>query len=133
VLRRLVMTREIKNEIFRQMIVQITFHEILSSLRLSHAAIPHSFDSANSDSANSDSANFDSANFDLMNFDLMNFDINFMIRSRDIYNMRAQLRRDELDFMTSIQVLMHQLVDDDWFFAFQKNRRNQISHFFFSK
>ncbi len=114
------MTREIRNEVFRQMIVQITSHGILFSLRLSHAAISHSSDSANSDSANSDSANsestnLDSANFvhDSANFDLMNFDINLMIRSRDIYNMRAQLRRDELDFMTSIQALMHQLADDD--------------------
>jgi hypothetical protein len=90
------------------MIVQITSHEILSSLRFSHAAISHSFDSANSDSANSESANLDSANFDLMNFD-----INLMIRSRDIYNMKAQLRRNELDFMTSIRALMHQLIDDD--------------------
>jgi hypothetical protein len=128
VLRRLAMTREIRNEIFRQMIVQITSHEILFSLRLSHAAILHSFDSTNSESANSESTNLNSANFDLMNFD-----INLMIRSRDIYNMKAQLRRDELDFMTSIQALMHQLTDDDWFFAFQKNRRNQINHFFFSK
>jgi hypothetical protein len=47
--------------------------------------------------------------------------------------MKAQLRRDELDFMTSIQALMHQLADDDWFFAFQKNRRNQINHLFFLK
>ncbi len=132
-LRRLTMTREIRNEIFKQMIVQITFHEILFSLRLSHAANPHSSDAANSDSANSDPSNSDSANFDLMNFDLMNFDLNLMIRSRDIYNMKAQLRRDELDFMTSIQVLMHQLTDDDWFYAFQKDRRNQINHFFFSK
>jgi hypothetical protein len=101
-LRRLAMTREIKNEIFRQMIVQITSHEILFSLHLSHAANSHS-----SDLANSDSSNFDSANFDLMNFDLMNFDLNFMIKSRDIYNIKAQLRRNELDFMTSIQVFMH--------------------------
>ncbi len=113
VLRKLAMTREIRNEIFRQMIVQITSHEILSSFRLSHAAILHSFDSANFDSANSDSANSDSANFNSANFDLINFDINLMIRSRDIYNMKAQLRRNKLDFMTSIQVFMHQLIDDD--------------------
>jgi hypothetical protein len=80
------------------MIVQMTSHEILSSFRLSHAAISHSFDSANSDSAN---------------FDLINFDINLMIKSRDIYNMKVQLRRNELDFMISIQALMHQLIDDD--------------------
>ncbi len=42
VLKRLIMTRESRNEIFKQMIVQITFHEILFSLRLSHAANSHS-------------------------------------------------------------------------------------------
>ncbi len=77
------MTREIKNEIFRQMIVQITSREILFNLRLSYAANEKT------------------------NFDLINSDINFMIKSRDIYNIKAQLRRDDLDFMTSIQALMH--------------------------
>ncbi len=72
------------------MIVQITFHEILFNLRLSHAAI-----------------------FDSANFDLINFDINLMIRSRDIYNIKAQLRRDNLNFMTSMQALMHQFVAED--------------------
>ncbi len=66
VLRRMTMTQEIRNEIFRQMTVQITSREILFNLRFSHAA---TFDSAN--------------------FDLINFDINFMIRSRDIYNIKV--------------------------------------------
>jgi predicted DNA binding CopG/RHH family protein len=77
------------------MIVQITSREILSSLRLSHAANKKTNEKANS------------------NFDLINSDINLMIRSRDIYNIKAQLRRDDLDFMTSIQALMHQLSDED--------------------
>jgi hypothetical protein len=60
------MTRKIKNEIFKQMIIQIISREILFSLRFSHAAIFNSvnLDSANSDSANSDLANLNSANFD---------------------------------------------------------------------
>jgi hypothetical protein len=115
VLRRMTMTREIKNEIFKQMIVQITSREILSSLRLSHAANKKTNEKTNS------------------NFDLINSDINLMIKSRDIYNIKAQLRKDDLDFMTSIQAFMHQLFDEDWFFVFQKNRRNQIIHLFFSK
>jgi uncharacterized protein YjbI with pentapeptide repeats len=104
------MTREIKNEIFKQMIIQITSREILFSPRFSHVAI---FDSANLDSANSDSANLNSANFDWANFDWTNSDINLIIRSRDIYNIKAQLRRNNLDSMTSVQALMHQLVDED--------------------
>ncbi len=107
------------------MIIQIAFREILFNLRLSHAAI--------FDSANLDSANLDSENFDWANFDLANFDINFMIKSRDIYNIKAQSRRNDLDSMTFVQAFMHQLIDEDWFFAFQKDRRNQINHLFFSK
>jgi histone-lysine N-methyltransferase SETD2 len=41
--------------------------------------------------------------------------------------------RDQLEFMISIQALMHQFDDDDWTYAFQKNFRNQITHLFFSK
>ncbi len=40
---------------------------------------------------------------------------------------------DDLNSMTFVQALMHQLADEDWFFAFQKDRRNQINHFFFAK
>jgi adenosyl cobinamide kinase/adenosyl cobinamide phosphate guanylyltransferase len=94
VLKRMIMTREIKIEIFKQMIVQITFRKILSSLCLFHDEKTNS------------------------NFDLINSDINLMIRSRDIYNIKAQLRKDDLDFMTSIQVFMHQLFDKNWFFVF---------------
>jgi hypothetical protein len=85
----MIMTRKIKNEIFKQMIVQITSRKILFNFRLFHAANEKT------------------------NFDLINFDINFMIKSRDIYNIKTQLRRNDLDFMTSIQVFMHQLNDED--------------------
>jgi hypothetical protein len=58
---------------------------------------------------------------------------NLIFKSRDIYNMKAQLRRDDLESLTFIQTLMRELNQDDWKSSFQKNDRNQINHLFFSK
>ncbi len=41
-----------------------------------------------------------------------NFD-NSMIKSRDIYNLRAQLRRDDLKSLIFIQTLMRELNEND--------------------
>jgi hypothetical protein len=38
---------------------------------------------------------------------------NSTFKSRDIYNMRAQLRRDDLESLSSIQTLMRELNRDD--------------------
>ncbi len=38
---------------------------------------------------------------------------NSMIKSRDIYNLRAQLRRDDLESLTLIQTLMRELNEND--------------------
>jgi hypothetical protein len=43
------------------------------------------------------------------------------------------MRRDELESMTSVQTLMHELDTDDWTYSFRKNRFNQVSHLFFSR
>jgi hypothetical protein len=56
-----------------------------------------------------------------------------MIKSRDVYNLRAQLRRDNLKSLTFIQILMRELNENDWTFSFQKNSQNQITHLFFVK
>lgn len=56
---------------------------------------------------------------------------NSMIKSRDIYNMKAQMRRDTLSSLTSMQALMQELNQKDWTFNYQKNVRNQITHLFF--
>jgi hypothetical protein len=56
-----------------------------------------------------------------------------MIKARDVYNIQAQMRRDELGSMTSVQALMHQLEDGDWTYSFQKSSRIQVTHLFFSK
>jgi hypothetical protein len=58
---------------------------------------------------------------------------NSMIKSRDIYNLRAQLRRDDLESLTLIQTLMRELNENDWTFSFQKNPQSQITHLFFAK
>jgi hypothetical protein len=42
-----------------------------------------------------------------------NDDLNFLFKSRDIYNVKAKLRRDDLNSLTSIQVLMRELNRDD--------------------
>ncbi len=55
-------------------------------------------------------------------------DDNSMIKSRDIYNLKAQLRRDDLESLTLIQILMRELDEDDWKFSFQKNSQNQLTH-----
>jgi hypothetical protein len=38
---------------------------------------------------------------------------NSMIKSRDIYNLRAQLRRDDLRSLIFIQILMRELNEND--------------------
>ncbi len=103
-LRKMIMTSKIRSEIFRQLIVQIALSKILSSLRLSHAE-------------SSDR--------------MINSNDNPLIRSRDVYNLKTELRRNELDSFSSMQALMNQFNTDDWFFAYQKNRRDQITHLFF--
>ncbi len=43
------------------------------------------------------------------------------------------MRREKLEFMTSVQALMHELDTNDWVYFFRKNRFNQVSHLFFSR
>jgi hypothetical protein len=59
--------------------------------------------------------------------------VHSMIKARDVYNIKTQMRRENLEFITSIQVLMHKLDLNDWIYFFRKNRFNQMFHFFFSK
>ncbi len=77
VLRRMTMTREIKSEIQRQLTIQIVFFKIIFFVRLS---------TISEDSAD----NFDFAL------------INSLIKTRDVYNIKTQMRRNELEFMTSM-------------------------------
>jgi hypothetical protein len=69
--------------------IQTKSSQILSSLR-----ILDSIDSSSADSENS-------------------IVINSMFKSRDIYNLKAELRRETLKSLTSIQALIRELDQDD--------------------
>jgi hypothetical protein len=110
VLRKMTMTFEIKNEISRQLIVQIASSQIISSLRIINFILDW-------DNTNSENSRI----------------INFMFKSRDIYNMKAQLRREAFNFLTFIQALIQELNRDDWTYNLQKDENNQVTHLFFNK
>jgi hypothetical protein len=78
----MMMAREMRSSIFRQLTVQTVSSKILFTLRL--------------DFANISSANISSANISFVD------DLNFLFKSRDIYNVKAKLRRDDLNSLTSV-------------------------------
>jgi hypothetical protein len=119
VLRRMTMTREIKIEIKRQLTIQmkrmnvyvecwiskkqrliinntiqIASFKIISIVRLFTINLFATF-------------TFDSITFESVSFDFDSVFINLLIKTRDVYNIKTQMRRDELESMTSIQALMH--------------------------
>jgi hypothetical protein len=67
-----------------------------------------------------------------LRLDIANFDSS-IFKSRDIYNLKAKLRRENLESLTLIQALMRELNQDDWISFFSKNARNQITHLFYIK
>ncbi len=106
ILRRMTMTREMKNDIFKQLTVQTASSKILFTLRLDFANISTSF------------ANVSFANVFFANISFID-DLNLLFKSRDIYNVKAKLRRDDLDSLTSVQALMRELNrGDDWIYFF---------------
>jgi hypothetical protein len=105
------MTREMRNDIFRQLIVQTASSKILFALRLDFTNIFISF-------ANVSFANVSFANVSFANISFID-DLNLLFKSRDIYNVKAKLRRDDLDSLTSVQALMRELNrGDDWIYFF---------------
>jgi hypothetical protein len=83
--RKIALTSEIRNDIAKQLRVQTKSFQILSSLRIFDL-----IDSSSSDSENS-------------------VVINSLFKSRDIYNLKAKLRREFLESLTSIQTLIREL------------------------
>jgi hypothetical protein len=79
--RKLAMNDEVKSEIFKTLIVQIKSSQIVSALRV-----------------------FDS----MINVNIENLKnsriVNFLFKSRDIYNVKTQLRRETLKYLISVQV-----------------------------
>ncbi len=110
VLRRFVMIAKTKSEIFRQVTVQIALSQILFNLKI--------FDSI--------ASVMNSENFE-------NSIINSLFKTRDIYNLKTQFRREHFDSLTSIQTLIRDLNEEDWTFDFKKNDENHITHLFFMK
>ena len=53
--------------------------------------------------------------------------VNPMFISRDIYNLRAQLRRNALGSLTPIQSLIQEFDKGDWVYELQINDENQVS------
>ncbi len=83
------MTSKIKSEISRQLIVQVFVLKILSSIRISNLIIEINF--------------VDSENLQV---------INFMFKSRNIYNLKTKFRREVLNFLTFIQMLIQELNEE---------------------
>jgi hypothetical protein len=113
-LRKIAMISKIKSEISRQLKVQVSTSKILSSLRILDLIIEVDF-------INSKDSRV----------------INSMFRSKDIYKLKIEMRREELNSLTIIQALIRQLNErqDDWRYQLRKNEnnRNQITHLFFAK
>ncbi len=58
---------------------------------------------------------------------------NSMFKAADIYNVKAALRRDALESLTSIQALIQNLHRDVWHCEYLKNQLNRVTHLFFIK
>ncbi len=123
VLRRMTMTREIKSEIRRQLIVQTVSEKIIFFIRLFENFNFADVTFTNVEFTNVEFTNVEFTNVAFANVEFTNvafahvafdsFFVNSMIKTRDVYNIQTQMRRDQLEFMTSMQALMHQLDDDD--------------------
>ena len=109
-LRKLAMTKEVKSEISRALIVQTAPFKILSSLRVADPTTGINFDDPENP-----------------------YIINPLFKPRDIYNVKAQLRRETLGPLTPVQALIRELDQGDWTYQMQKDDLDRITHLFFIK
>ena len=109
-LRKLAMTPEVKDEISRALTVQIQPSKIISSLRVPDPVT---------------GVNFDDPSDPVI--------VNPMFKPRDIYNMKAHIRREILGPLTPVQALIRELDQGDWFYELQKDDLDHITHLFFVK
>jgi alcohol dehydrogenase class IV len=79
--RKLVMINEIKSEIFKALTVQIRSSQVLSSLRISDSVTEVNIDNSKNPRI-----------------------VNSLFKSRDIYNVKTQIRRETLRSLTSVQI-----------------------------
>ena len=57
---------------------------------------------------------------------------NLIFKARDIYNVKTFLRNEELDSLTSTQILMRALSDNDkWFMKIERNEQQRLQYLFF--
>ena len=54
-----------------------------------------------------------------------------IFKARDIYNLKAAMRRETLGPLTPVQALLHQLREKKWACKIQKNEEDKITHLFF--
>ena len=57
---------------------------------------------------------------------------NSMFKSQNIYNAKMKIRRKKLDALTSVQILMQQLNEENWMFRYDTDENDQILILFFS-
>ena len=108
--RRMIMNANMQSEVTRQLIVQVASAKILVSLRVSDSVIDVDDNYENSQLINS------------------------LLKSRDIYNYKVKVRREVLESLTSIQVLIRELEESEhWIYEMQKDVINHITHLFFMR
>ena len=88
--RKIAMTNAMKNEISRNLRIQISFTRIIFNLRVTDSITEISF------------ADFSNPEM-----------INLMFKPRDIYNMKTQLRREFFGPLTSMQALIKEFDEND--------------------
>ncbi len=91
--RKIAMTAEIRNDVSRQLQIQIKSAEIFTSLRILEFTL--------------------SANLDDSKYDFENSIIISLFKSRDIYNLKTKLRRESLKSLISSQALIRELKQKD--------------------
>lgn len=97
-LRKMTMTTEVKSEISRALTVQTAPSKILSSLRIFDPVSGINFDNPENP-----------------------YTVNSLFKPRDIYNVKAQLRREALGSLTLVQALIKELKEGDWVYKVQKD------------
>ena len=58
---------------------------------------------------------------------------NPIFKTRDLYNLKTEMKRTALGPLTPVQALMKQLDGQDWEYNYQQNDRERLTHLFFSK
>ena len=107
--RKIVMIKKIKNEITRNLKINVKSFHILFNLRISEFIIK----------------NDNSKNFIIFLF--------FMFKIRDIYNVKIEMRRQFFKFLISMQTLLQIFQKNNWNWNYESNINDHIIHLFFMR